>query len=101
MPELRILIRQTSNWTLPDKKLAQDATMTLFMLIHATYNIICDPNDYKTMQTPEHPMNGGGHDRWDLPDDIPVMYDIREEDIDYACILQARAMSLTPKRYLR
>ena len=34
MPELRILIRQTSNWTLPDKKLAQDAAMTLFMLVY-------------------------------------------------------------------
>ena len=34
MPEQRILVRQTSNWTLFDKKLAQDAAMTLFMLVY-------------------------------------------------------------------
>ena len=42
MPELRILIRQTSNWTLPDKDIPQDSTMALFMLVYRIYYLISD-----------------------------------------------------------
>ena len=78
-------MRQTSNWTLPDKKLAQDAAMTLFMLVYRAYYILSD----RTMgygveqQTPAHPLDGDGHARWDYPDDIDVLHEIEEADIDY------------------
>jgi hypothetical protein len=80
MPELRILIRQVSNWTLPDKKLAQDAAMALFMIVRRAYYILSDRSmGYGVeQQTPEHPMDGDGHAAWDYPEDIEVLHDIEE-----------------------
>jgi hypothetical protein len=84
MPELRILIRQVSNWTLPDKKLAQDAAMTLFMLVNRAYYIISDRGmGYGVeQQAPDFPMDGDGHAAWDYPEDIEVLHDI--EEVTYA-----------------
>mgnify|MGYP001351612819 CR=1 FL=1 len=80
MPELRILVRQVSNWTLPDKKLAQDAAMALFMIVYRAYYILSDRSmGYGVeQQTPEYPMDGDGHAAWDYPEDIKVLHDIEE-----------------------
>lgn len=80
MPELRILIRQVSNWTLPDKKLAQDAAMALFMIVYRTYYILSDRSmGYGIDQrTPDFPMDGDGHAAWDYPEDIEVLHDVEE-----------------------
>jgi hypothetical protein len=80
MPELRILIRQVSNWTLPDKKLAQDAAMALFMIVYRAYYILSDRSmGYGVeQQTPEHPMDGDGHAAWDYPADMDVLHEIEE-----------------------
>lgn len=84
MPELRILIRQVSNWTLPDKKLAQDAAMALFMIVNRAYYIISDRSiGYGVEQpTPDFPMDGDGHAAWDYPADMDVLHDI--EGASYA-----------------
>ena len=79
MPELRILIRQTSNWQLPDKDIAQDSTMTLFMLVYRAYHIITDPSrEYAKITSPSNPMDGTGYDRWEIPSDIEVLFSDRE-----------------------
>jgi hypothetical protein len=68
MPDIRILIRQVSNWTLPDKKLAQDAAMTLFMIIHRAYYIITDPDArYGQDNDREEELDMIGTSRWSLP----------------------------------
>lgn len=84
-PNLSILIRQTSNWLLPDKEIPQDATMVLFMLVHRAYRIILTPSmGYAEEKAPSEPMNGTGHDPWGMPANIEVLYDIKENEIGYA-----------------
>ena len=85
MPELRILVRQASNWTLPDKKLAQDAAMTLFMLVHRSYYMLSDRSMGYGVEgeAPEHPLEGDGHAAWDYPEDLDVAHDIEEVEIGY------------------
>ena len=80
MPELRILVRQVSNWTLPDKKLAQDAAMALFMIVYRAHRILSDRGmGYGVeQQAPDFPMDGDGHAAWDYPEDIEVLHDIEE-----------------------
>lgn len=85
MPDLRIVVRQTSNWQLPDKDIPQDSTMTLFMIVHQAYWIIIDPtSNYVEQQNPSAPLNLTGFERWDIPDDIPVLHNITESEIGYA-----------------
>ena len=85
MPELRILIRQTSNWTLPDKDIPQDSTMALFMLVYRIYYLISDRSvGYGVNQPQANPMIGDGHAAWSIPDDVPVLYDISEGEMSYA-----------------
>ena len=80
MPELRILVRQTSNWSLPDKKIAQDSTMTLFMLVYRMYYIISDRSlGYGIEQEPSSPWNGDGNSGWQMPDDAGVLHNVSKE----------------------
>lgn len=82
MPELRIVIRQTSNWTLPDKKLAQDSTMTLFMLVYRMYYIISDRSSGYGVES-EHtvPWNDDGNAGWSMPDDANVLHNVQKGDL--------------------
>jgi intein/homing endonuclease len=82
MPELRILVRQTSNWSLPDKKIAQDSTMTLFMLVYRMYYIISDRSlGYGIEQEPSSPWSGDGNSGWQMPDDAGVLYNVSKESL--------------------
>jgi hypothetical protein len=79
MPELRILIRQTSNWALPDKKIAQDSTMTLFMLVYRMYYIISDRSLGYGVET-EYAAPWNGKDiGWQMPDDADVLHNVFED----------------------
>lgn len=69
MPDLRILIRQLSNWTLPDKKIPQDSAMTLFMAIYRCYYFIADRSiGYGTeTDAPDSPEGEFAYQPWSLP----------------------------------
>lgn len=76
MPELRILIRQTSNWTLPDKDIPQDSVMTLFMIVTRIYGMLSDrTSGYGDPKEYTNPMLDAGYGSWSYPSDMEVLHD--------------------------
>jgi hypothetical protein len=82
MPRLEILIRQTSNWKLPDKDLAQDTTMALFMLVYRGYHIISNPDmGYATQRQHEGEYTDDGFNRWTMPKNADVLHPVTEKEL--------------------